>query len=177
MSICTVSFFINLANFKKQNYLKKKFKRCQKWKKSLSLLNLYVNILKVHPFTSKMVCIHSETVEWCVAKMIQGLPCWLSSKESVYQCRRHRFNPWVRKIPWRRKWQPTAVILPRKSHRHRSLAGYSLWGHKRVGHNLVTKHTQQSQMVPKEPASVTWPVCCLERLPSGQQEDTCGFPG
>ena len=31
---------------------------------------------------------------------------WLSSKESTYQCRRHRFDPWVRKIPWKREWQP-----------------------------------------------------------------------
>ena len=34
------------------------------------------------------------------------------------------------KIPWRRKWQPTPVLLPGKSHRQRSLAGYSPWGHK-----------------------------------------------
>ena len=46
------------------------------------------------------------------------------------QCRRPRFNPWVGKIPWRRKWQPTPVILPGKSHGQRSLVGYSPWGHK-----------------------------------------------
>ena len=38
------------------------------------------------------------------------------------------FNPWVGKIPWRRKWQPTPILLPGKSHGWRSLAGYSLWG-------------------------------------------------
>ena len=38
--------------------------------------------------------------------------------------------PWVRKIPWRRAWQPTSVFLPGESHGQRSLAGYSLWGHK-----------------------------------------------
>ena len=41
-----------------------------------------------------------------------GLPRWLSGKESTYQCRRHRrygFDPWVGKIPWRRKWQPSIV--------------------------------------------------------------------
>ena len=36
-------------------------------------------------------------------------------------------DPWVRKIPWRRKWQPTSVFLPGKSHGQRSLAGYSPW--------------------------------------------------
>ena len=53
-------------------------------------------------------------------------------------CRRHRFDPWVRKIPWRRKWQPTPVFLPGKSHGQRSLVGYSPWGYM-VGHNLATK--------------------------------------
>ena len=36
---------------------------------------------------------------------------------------RHRFNPWVRKIPWRKAWQPTPVFLPGKSHGQRRLAG------------------------------------------------------
>ena len=39
-------------------------------------------------------------------------------------------DPWVRKIPWRRAWLPTAVFLPRESYGWRSLAGYSPWGHK-----------------------------------------------
>ena len=42
-----------------------------------------------------------------------GLPWWLSGKESAYQC--SGFNPWVGKIPWRRKWQPIPVSLPGKS--------------------------------------------------------------
>ena len=46
------------------------------------------------------------------------------------QCRRPGFNPWVRKIPWRRKWQPTPVFLPGESHGQISLVGYSPWGHK-----------------------------------------------
>ena len=44
------------------------------------------------------------------------LPWWLSGKESTCQCRRHRFNLCIRKIPWRRKWQPTPVFLPGESH-------------------------------------------------------------
>ena len=40
------------------------------------------------------------------------------------------FHPWVKKIPQRRKWQPTPVFLPGKSHRQGRLAGYSAWGHK-----------------------------------------------
>ena len=59
------------------------------------------------------------------------------------QCRRQErceFDPWVGKIPWRRKWQPTPVFLPRKFHGQRSLVGYSPWGH-RVRHDWVCMHT------------------------------------
>ena len=41
-----------------------------------------------------------------------------------------QFNPWVRKIPWSRKWLPNPVFLPEKFHGQRKLAGYSLWGGK-----------------------------------------------
>ena len=50
-----------------------------------------------------------------------GFPCWRG---------RPGFDPWVGKIPWRRQWHPTPVLLPGKSHRWRSLVGYSPWGHK-----------------------------------------------
>jgi len=58
-------------------------------------------------------------------------PWWLSGKESACHCKRHRrwgFDPWVEKIPWGRKWQPTPVFLSRESHGQRSLVSYSLWG-------------------------------------------------
>ena len=55
------------------------------------------------------------------------LPWWLSGKESTCQCRRCGFEPRVKKIPWRRKWQPIPVFLPEKPYRLRSLAGYSPW--------------------------------------------------
>ena len=42
------------------------------------------------------------------------------------------FDSWVGKIPWRRKWQSTPALLPGKSHRQRSLIGYSPWGHKEL---------------------------------------------
>ena len=62
-----------------------------------------------------------------------GLTRWCSGKESKCQCRRCkrcRFNPWVRMIPWSGKWQLTPVFLPEESHGQRSLAGCSPWGHK-----------------------------------------------
>ena len=68
------------------------------------------------------------------------LPRLHSGKEATRQCRRHKrcgFSPWVWKILWRRKWQPTLVFLPGKFHGQRSLAGYSLWDHNKSD---TTKH-------------------------------------
>ena len=58
-----------------------------------------------------------------------------SGKEPACQCRRHKrhgFDPWVGKIPWRRKWQSTPALLTGKSHGWRSLIGYSPWGRKEL---------------------------------------------
>ena len=57
-----------------------------------------------------------------------GFPWRLSSKESACQCRRHRFSPWVGKIPWSGKWQPTPILWPRKFLGQRSLASCSPLG-------------------------------------------------
>ena len=78
-----------------------------------------------------------------------GLPWWLSGKESVCQCSRHRFDPWIRKIPWRRKWEPVQYsCLENPTDREaRSLAGYSSWGHKRIGSDLVTEQEEEEIMV------------------------------
>ena len=72
-----------------------------------------------------------------------GFPTWLSGMESACECR-CGFNPWIRKIPRRRKWQPTAVFLPGKSHGQRNLVGNSPWDHKRVGHDLANKNNKIS---------------------------------
>ena len=66
-------------------------------------------------------------IDWTDASHFRLLR-WLSGTEPAWQFRRHRFDPWVRKIPWRRKWQHIPVSLPGKSHGQRSLEGYSLWG-------------------------------------------------
>ena len=49
----------------------------------------------------------TEGLNW--TECLTGLPWWLSGKEYACQCRRHGFDPWVGKISWRRKWQPTPV--------------------------------------------------------------------
>ena len=62
-----------------------------------------------------------------------GLPWWLRWSGIHLYCKRPEFDPWVGKIPWRRKWQPTPVFLPGKLHGWRSLVGYSPRGSQRVG--------------------------------------------
>ena len=57
-----------------------------------------------------------------------GFPGGPVGKESV-QCGRPRFDPWIGKIPWGRKWQPTPVFLPGEFHGQRNLVGYSPWGY------------------------------------------------
>jgi len=65
-------------------------------------------------------------------------------------------DSWIGKIPWRRKWQPTAVFLPGKYHGQRSLAGYSPQGLKRVGHDLTTKqYISKKSVSNKHTASYT----------------------
>ena len=59
--------------------------------------------------------------------VVPRLPRWLSGKEPTSQYWRRMFDCWVRKISWRRKWQPTPVFLHGKSHGLRGLEGYSTW--------------------------------------------------
>ena len=85
---------------------------------------------------------HLSELPWCLSE----LPWCLSGKEFPCQYRRCEFNPWVGKIPWKRKWQPTPVFLRGKSHGQRSLLGYSLWGPKRVRHDWVNEQQQHSRL-------------------------------
>ena len=64
------------------------------------------------------------TVEFSTYLMVKKIIC--------LQCGRPRFDPWVGKILWRRKWQSTPGLLPGKSHGQSSLVGYSPWGHKEL---------------------------------------------
>ena len=53
-----------------------------------------------------------------LAQMVKNLPAMQET----------RFNPWIRKIPWRSEWLPTPILLPGEFHGQRSLVGYSPWG-------------------------------------------------
>ena len=73
-------------------------------------------LCRFYPFTTSLV-----------AQTVKCLPTMWETQ----------FQPWVGKIPWRRKWQPPPVLLPGKSHGRRNLVGYSPWG-RRVGHDWAT---------------------------------------
>ena len=73
----------------------------------------------------------------------QGVLVVKNPPANARRYKRHLFDPWVGKIPWRRAWQLTPVFLPGEFHGQRSLAGYGSWGRKRVRHKLVTKEQQQ----------------------------------
>ena len=78
-------------------------------------------------FHANLIAFLEANTDISLVYIFSWLPWWPSGKEPACQCRRLMFNPWVGKIPWRRKWQPTPVFLPGKSHGQRSLAGYSPW--------------------------------------------------
>ena len=104
---------------------------------------------------------------------------WLSGKESICQCRRHRFHPWGRKIPWRRKRPPTPVVLPGKFHGQKSLVGYSPWvcrvrhlhvslhGHPNVrGSSVLIRGKEITLLIPerREKGSYDRPTGCWEAV-------------
>ena len=68
------------------------------------------------------------------------------------------FNPWVRKIPWRRKQQPTAVFLPGESPGQRNLVGYSPQGHKELDTTEVTQHAHNRGETGKEEVNEADPL-------------------
>ena len=71
------------------------------------------------------------------------------------ECRRFRLNPWVGKIPWRRAWQPTPVLLPGESHGQRRLEGYSPWGHQELDTiEWLSLSLSFHHIVQKEPTSL-----------------------
>ena len=87
---------------------------------------LLTNVTSVNSRESSIdesLCPYSvcPSLEIFVSQTVKNLPAMQET----------RFNPWFRKIPWRREWQPAPVFLPRESH-GQSLESYSPWGHKEL---------------------------------------------
>ena len=87
-----------------------------------------------------------------------GFPGGTSDEEPACQCRRHKrhgFDPWVGKIPWRKAWQPTPVFLPGASQGQRSLEGYSPQGHKEESETTeVTKYLDAARDIKMKEAQL-----------------------
>ena len=107
-----------------------------------SLYNFY--FCKNTSDTSAILQFSSLTLQYCSLTFNERHQCFSHCRvywdhlEGFLQCGRSRFNPWVRKIPWRRAGQPIPVFLPGESHGQRSLAGYSPCGHKELDTSEVT---------------------------------------
>ena len=120
----------------------------EKWKVSRSVMSdsqgphglQPTRLLSPWDFLGKSTGVGCHPLLWSQAT------AWQTSKHSKshLQCRRHvscGFSPWVGKIPWSRKWQPTPVFLPEKFHGQRSLVGYNPCGRKEsLDTTEATKH-------------------------------------
>ena len=106
-------------------------------------IKLRVRITSWEPIHVELKSIDKETIFPGLMAHL-GFPSGLVVKRcrrlsNVGRCRRHRFNPWEGKIPWRRARQPTS-ILPGKSPRQRSLTGCSPWGRKESHMTKANEH-------------------------------------
>ena len=87
---------------------------------------------------------------------MKGIPWWLNGKEPLCQrrrCKKHGLDPWIGKIPWRRKWQSTPVRLHGEFHGQRSLTGYSPRGCKESD---TTEHEHNDNKEMKAGRQVSW---------------------
>ena len=96
---------------------------CKSEKKKLSMM--YISSIVIEQQIGRLMKVNFHFEKW-----FAFTEWWLRRESICLQCRRPGFDPWVGKIPWRRKWQSTPVLLPGKSHGQRSLVGYSPWGRK-----------------------------------------------
>ena len=110
----------------------------------------WINCLKLQKACGNNEDLYSDQSEYKNLNSISkkkkklGLPWWLRGYSIYLQCGGPGIDPWVGKIPWRRKWQPTPVFLPGESHGWKSLVGYSPWGRKESDtteqiHSLISK--------------------------------------
>ena len=105
-----------------------------------SLVAQTVNNLPAMQETQVQLLGQEDLLKKEMAIHISGGP---DGKEYACNAGDWEFDPRVRKIPWRRVWQPTPVFLPGESPGHRSLAGYSPWGCREsdITEQLIYLHT------------------------------------
>ena len=118
----------------------------------LSLKKPLYSLLQESEVISCFVILSSQIWDWSTSS--RGFPNGTRGEESTCQCKRHtrhRFDPWIGKIPWRKKWQPSPVFLPGEPHGHRSLASYSLWSQRELD--------MPEQLTPSQASNLGLPYC------------------
>ena len=130
---------------------------------SIPLYGKTTSCSSIHPLRG----LFSSFGKNCAAMNVYGLYWWLSSKIIRLQCRRHcrcGFDPWFRKISWRRAWQSTPAFLPGESYGQRSLVVCSPRGCRELD---MTEATEQAHMNVCEKVFVRIPVFnSLRHIPS-----------
>ena len=95
----------------------------------MALFHSFLELSNIPFYVGMCVCLYTHMHIYIHIYM--GFPGGsMIIKEPSYQCSRDGFDPWMGKVPWRRKWQSIPVFLPGESHGQRSLVSYSPWGHK-----------------------------------------------
>ena len=89
----------------------------------------------VHPQSLRLRSMHGSLKGFSGGSVVKN------PSASAEDIKRHRFDPWVGKILWRRAWKPTTVFLPGEPHGLRSLEGYRTWGHNESDTSDVTEHS------------------------------------
>ena len=98
------------------------------------------------------------------------LPCWLRWQRIYLQCRRPQLSPWVEKIPWPRKWQPTPVFSPGEFHGWRAgRATYRPWGCKELGTTewLTLSLFTREEELSTRPMSTSQERCLNPKIKTG----------
>ena len=135
--MCFISFDHQLF-YKWENWASDRLSNSVLYKKQsgdLSLCLLTDTTLCSHSVVVSDNQVKRERTPKRVDRINVGLPRWLNGKESACQCRKPKkqgSSPWVGKVPWSEKWQPTPVFLPGKFHGQRSLVGLQSMGYKEL---------------------------------------------
>ena len=119
-----------------------------------------MRVFKIYTFNNIQIC---NTVLLTIVTMFYiiflAFPGGASGKQPVCQCRRHKrhsFDPWVRKIPWRRAWQPTPVILAWRIPSTEEPDGLQSMGSQRVGHYWSDLPHMHAYYIPKTYLFYNW---------------------
>ena len=94
------------------------------------LLNIHKLCQGFEPSQNLLMLFAACNMNYCILQNSGGFPggSVVKNLPAMQETWRHRFNPWVGKIPWRRKWQPAPVFLPGETHGQRSLVDYIVHG-------------------------------------------------